>query len=237
MKRRIRRILICISLATIASIGILVALILYPQNLFADKIDYKNLRIYANGNIGDDYQPVFDKALELITDSELYEKMTFEVFLANNSLYKEIDTMVFGYAIARSIDNNVILRVDVNFRDNLLLGPKNRRNLAKTVAHELVHCLQLNRYGVLKFNPLFPPETWILEGYPEYIANRDERISTGYRLTDSIKKLREFEQKGSEWIETEPGQFDPLNYFKSRIMIEYLIDIKHMTYAEIIKVN
>lgn len=53
-------------------------------------------------------------------------------------------------------------------------------------------------------------------------------------MTDSIRKLREYEENGTEWIELAPGQFDPLSYYKGRVMVEYLIDIRKMTYDEIL---
>ncbi len=235
MKKKLKKLLIGILLTTFLLIGTLVTLILYPQVLFAKRTDYKNLRIYGNQELNDNYSVIFDNALKLINDAELFDdKLTFDIFLSNNSLYNIIDTKVFGLAMARSIDNNVILKVNVDFENNLLIGPKNKRNLTRTVAHELVHCLQINKYGILKFNPLFPPELWKLEGYPEYIANKEEINSADYRLTNSIKKLKEFEEKGNEWIEIESGQFDPLVYYKGRVMIEYLIDIRNMTYDQIL---
>lgn len=53
-------------------------------------------------------------------------------------------------------------------------------------------------------------------------------------MKNSIKKLFEFEKTGQYWIETEPGQLDALVYDKGQVMIEFLIDIKRLTYSEIL---
>ena len=55
----------------------------------------------------------------------------------------------------------------------------------------------------------------------------------GYDLKNSIKKLEEYEKAGTYWVETEPSQFDPLVYYKGRVMMEYLIDIKHLSFSQI----
>jgi hypothetical protein len=149
-------------------------------------------------------------------------------------MYNEIDTKLLGPAMARCVDDNILLKVQADFNKNVLIGGNSKRNLKKTIAHEAMHFYQMKKYGAMKFNPLNHPPTWKLEGYPEYIANQKDLKSSGYDLKNSIKKLKEFEKTGEYWIETEPGQLDPLVYYKGRVMIEYLIDIKHLTYSEIL---
>jgi hypothetical protein len=91
----------------------------------------------------------------------------------------------------------------------------------------------MKKIGMFKFNPIIHPPIWKMEGYPEYIANQKDLKSKAYNLENSIKKLKEFEEAGEYWVETEPGQLDPLVYYKGRVMIEYLIDIRHLTFSQI----
>ena len=234
MKKIIIRVILCTSLVSIISVGLLVTLILYPQNLFAKKTTYKNFAIYYNEEPANNCRVILNDALALTRNSELWEEgLTFDVFLANNSFYKKIDNKVFGPAIARSVDNNVVLLADVDFKNNVLVAPHNKRNLTKTIAHELVHCLQYHAYG-LKFNPIKHPPLWKLEGYPEYISRQQEIQLPTYDLRESINRLKDFERDNKEWVELEPQQYEPIIYYKGRLMIEFLMDIKKLSYHEIL---
>ena len=235
MKQLLKRILIRALLTTIPLLIALVGLILNPQVLFAQKVVYRDFTIYSNDKIPGNYQPTIDYAIELIKTSEIYEEnRQLNIFLCDGTMYNTIDTKLLGPAMARCVDDNILLKVRADFNNNVLVGVNNNRNLRKTIAHEAMHFYQMKKYGALKFNPLRHPPIWKLEGYPEYIANQKELKSNDYDLRKSIRRLIEFEKTGDHWIETEPGQFDPLVYYKGRIMIEYLIDVRHLTYSEIL---
>lgn len=235
MKKTLKRIAIGTVLTTIISVVTIVTLILNPQFLFAEKLVYGDFDIYSNNDIADSYQTTIDNAVELIRTSEIYEpNQRLDIFISHGTIFNEFDTKILGYALAKCIHNNIILKVEADFDKNILVGWNSKRNLKKTIAHEAMHFYQMKKYGFMKFNPFNHPPMWKLEGYPEYVANQSDLKSTNYRLTDSIIKLKEFESTGEYLIETEPGQFDPLVYFKGRVMMEYLIDIKGMTYSEIL---
>jgi hypothetical protein len=235
MRKILKRILIGTVLTTIISVVTIVTLILNPQILFAEKKVHGDFNIYSNNDIPDSYQTTIDNAVELIRTSEIYEpNQKLDIFISDGTIFNELDTKILGYALAKCIHNNIILKVEADFDKNILVGWNTKRNLKKTIAHEAMHFYQMKKYGVMKFNPFNHPPMWKLEGYPEYIANQADIKSVNYRLIDSITKLKEFEKTGENLIETEPGQLDPLVYFKGRVMMEYLIDIKRMTYSEIL---
>lgn len=212
-----------------------ISLILNPQILFAEKVVYKNFNIYSDSQISDTYKLAIDYAIEVIKTSEIYElDHQLDIFLCHGSFYNDFDTKLLGFAMAKSLHNNILLKVPVDFEKNILIGLNSNRNLKKTIAHEVIHFYQMNRYGMLRFNPVTPPPSWKGEGYPEYIAYQKDIKSEGYDLLESFKKIKEFEKTGEYWFPTEPGQLDPLVYYKGRVMIEYLIDIKGMTYTEIL---
>ena len=235
MKKILRRILIGTFLTVIPLLVALITLILNPQILFAEKAVYRDFTIYSNHKIPDNYKTTIDYAIELIKTSEIYKQnQPLNIFLCHGSMYNEIDTKLLGPAMARCVNDNILLKVPADFNKNVLIGSNSKRNLKKTIAHEAMHFYQMKKYGALKFNPLNHPPTWKLEGYPEYIANRKDLKSSDYGLKNSIKKLKEFEKTEEYWIETEPGQLDPLIYYKGRVMIEYLIDVKRLTYSKIL---
>ncbi|RXF66971.1 hypothetical protein [Arcticibacter tournemirensis] len=234
MKKHLKRILIGASMSLMAVFGFLIIFVLYPNNLFAKRTNYKGFKIYATTAIGN-YEKILDEAEMLVKRSELYDSnYTYDIFLTNETFYKDITFRLLGPAMARSIDNNVILNVKVDFKNDLLAGAKNKRDLSKTIAHEMVHCLQVNKYGLLKFNPLVHPPLWKLEGYAEYIACLEEISSSAYSFTETVRTLKDYQQKRLEWVESKPGHSDPIIYFKGRVMMEYLINKKGMSYDQIL---
>jgi uncharacterized protein YutE (UPF0331/DUF86 family) len=57
-------------------------------------------------------------------------------------------------------------------------------------------------------------------------------------LANEIKRFIELESKSKDGIvEVSEEHFMPAVYYKGRLMIEYLMDIKGMTYNEILKDN
>src|SRR6202012_515061 len=97
--------------------------------------------------------------------------------------------------------------------------------------------LQANKYGIWKFNPFRHPEFWKLEGYPEYIAKHNELSAGNYDLRSDIDRYIDLQKKATDfWISPEPGCCEaPDYYYKGRLMMEYLIDIKHLSYDQIVK--
>lgn len=81
------------------------------------------------------------------------------------------------------------------------------------------------------------PEPWKLEGYPEYISKKKEPSEKEYNLTSDIDRYVRLEKKATDnWISLEKdGCEAPNYYYKGKLMIEYLIDIKHLSYDQILK--
>ena len=48
----------------------LATVILYPQPLFANKVQYKQFNVYSNDKIGDEIKPILDTALSIVEKSE-----------------------------------------------------------------------------------------------------------------------------------------------------------------------
>ena len=105
------------------------------------------------------------------------------------------------------------------------------------IAHEMIHCLQAKKYGIMKFNPFKHPELWKLDGYPEYISRQTELSGKDYSLTSEIERYVNLEKKATDmWIlAEESGCEAPNYYYKGRLMMEYLMDIKNLSYDQILK--
>lgn len=219
----------------------LAATILYPQPLFAHKVEYKQFKVYSNDKVGDEIKPILDSAVSIVEKSELYDPTyKVDIFLAYNSFFNKVDDKVFGLGpSARAIDNNLVIKVKVDIGKNLAYATFHKPcqpGFAYLIAHEMVHCLQVHKYGILKFNPFSHPEMWKLEGYPEYIA-RQKSSDPDDSLKEDIKRFIEFNRKQTDiWVAVEEGGCEfPEVYYKGRLMTEYLINVKQLTYDQVLK--
>jgi len=210
MNKKFKRIFKRTLLTVFIMIAALVAIILFPQLLFANKMKYKKFKVCSNDTVSYDIGIVLDN-----------------------------DLLGIGPA-ARARLHNVIIKVRIDPKSNLAFPTFRKEceiNLTYLLAHEMIHCLQAKKYGIMKFNPFRHPEFWKLEGYPEYISRKSWLSSKDYSLTSEIERYVSLENKATDiWILTGEGGCEfPDYYFKGRLMIEYLMDIKHLSYDQILK--
>lgn len=244
MKKTIKRILAITSLTIIVAISGLATIILFPQPLFAYKMEHKQATVYSNEKINHDIISILDNALKLVEESELSNpNYKFDIFLCHNTLFNQIDNKVLGFGpSARATDNNITIKVRVNTGTDSFFPTFHKNcegSLTYLVAHEMIHCLQADKYGMMKFNPLRHPEMWKLEGYPEYISRQTKLKNKDYSLVSEIDRYVELDGKAKDiWILIEEGRCEaPKYYYKGRLMIEYLMDIKHLSYDHILNDN
>lgn len=229
-------------LAFLTGIVTIVVILLFPQRLFANKMHYKEFTVCSNNKIDDSIKIILDNAMNLVKKSELYDsKYNYNIILCNNSFYNKIDDKLLGAGpTARATINNVVIKVRIDPETNLAFPTFQKPcevNLTELIAHEMTHCLQANKYGLLKFNPFKHPEFWKLEGYPEYISKQREFSSKNYSLTSDIERYVALESKATGiWISAQEGGCEvPYYYYKGKLMMEYLIDVKHLSYDQILK--
>lgn len=241
MKKLFKRILQITLLTFVTTILTIVTIILFPQCLFANKLEYKNFKVYSNEKIGNDIKIILDNAIELVKKSEIYESnYRYNIVLCYNSFYNKLDSKLFGEGpTARSRLNDVIIKVRIEPKNNLAFPTFHKaceQNLTCLLVHEMTHCLQSYKYGFLEFNLLKHPELWKVEGYPEYVARKAELSKKGYSLTSQIERYVNLESKATDiWISGVDGGCEvPNYYYKGLLMIEYLIDIKHLSYGNIL---
>ncbi len=217
----------------------LVTLVLNPQGLFAHQMAYEEFTVYSNFKIEkSELQGVLDQALKTVAGSELYDPTyRYELFFSHQTLYNEIDNLIFNpYAAARPTDNNIIIKVKTDLQRKLAYTDRSEIDLAYMLIHEMIHCLQENKYGKLKFNPFSHPPMWKLEGYPEYVARRDLLEGAAYDFVAEIERYRAWEKeaKTDRWIWATATHIVPAIYLKGRLLTEYLLDIKGHTYEELL---
>jgi hypothetical protein len=242
MKKAVNRILKITLLTLSAGVLTIAAMVLFPQHLFAGKMTYGKFTVYANSKMDNSIKTVLDRALTLVERSELFDAgYTYNIIFCNNSFYNKFDDMVLGVGrTARATLKNVIVKVRIDPEHDLAFPTFHKacqENLSKVIAHEMIHCLQAHKYGILKFNPFRHPEFWKLEGYPEYIATYHELPDKGYGLSQEIARYINLRHKATGiWILSEEGGCEvPDYYYKGRLMMEYLMDIRHLSYDQILR--
>src|SRR5213075_2341790 len=113
-KKKIKRVLYWTLITILVFIAGLATIILYPQPLFANKLEYRQFRVYSNDKIGNEIHPVLDSVLSLVKHSEFYDSAyKVDIFFAYYTFFNKLDTKVFGEGpTARSIDNNLVIKVN-----------------------------------------------------------------------------------------------------------------------------
>lgn len=240
MKKIFKRIFKITLLALLAAILTIVTIVLFPQHLFANRLNYKNFMVYSNNKIESNIKTVLDNAITLIKKSELYDAdYKYNIILCYNTLYNKVDDKLLGNGpTARTTLNNIIVKVNINAEKNLAFPTFHNAcevNLTELLAHEMTHCLQANKYGILKFNPFKHPAFWKLEGYPEYVSKQAELSNKNYSLKEDIDKYAKLKKATNNiWIKEGDCEV-PDYYYRGKLLIKYLIDIKHLSYNQILK--
>jgi hypothetical protein len=182
-----------------------------------------------------------DNAMNLVKKSEINDSdYKYNIILCFHSFYNNIDDKLFGEGpAARARLNDVIIKIRVDPKNNLAFPTFHKActvNLTELLAHEMTHCLQSNNYGITKFNPFKHPEFWKLEGYPEYISRQRHLSCKDYNFSNDIDSYINIKGKANDiWILEEEGGCEvPDYYYKGRLMIQYLMDIRHFSYTEIL---
>jgi 23S rRNA A1618 N6-methylase RlmF len=200
MKKIFKRFVRITLLTILAGVLTTATIVLFPQQLIAKKICYKKFTIYSNENVDDNIKTVLDNASVLVKKSELYDSdYEYNIILCNNSFYNKIDDILLGVGrTARATLKNVIIKVKIDPKQDLALPTFHKaceEKLTIVIAHEMIHCLQASKYGILKFSPFKHPEFWKLEGYPEYISKQNELASKNYNLTSDVDRYLNLEVK------------------------------------------
>jgi hypothetical protein len=237
MKRIIKRTIGIVVLTVFVLFSGLVTIMLFPQPLFAHKLEYKKFNVYSDQAVGKNIEGILNDAYNLVEQSELQDKnYQYDIFFSLDNIYNRIEDLQGKGPAARATAGNIVFKVKVDIDNNKAFGLRSTMNLTELLAHEMIHCLQANKLGLWNMNQLNHPAYWKLEGYPEYISRQAKLKDKNYSLSNEIKRFIELESKSIDgFVEVSEEHFVPSIYYKGRLMVEYLMDIKGMTYAEILK--
>ncbi len=231
-------------LVLLLMLGLLIVFMLNPQIVYAKKHIYKQLTIYSKYKYPTDYDKILDKSLELVKQSELYKPdFKLDIFLndGNGASVKFVLKKLFRNAFAWGYHNNVVLNgvTDDSLKWIALNGYN--RNLARTIAHEMIHCYEVNKLGLFHSRPFVNIPDWKWEGYPEYISYRSSINDEKKVLTDAITKYLLNKDKSDfsrALVNTDEGEsFAGKDYYRFWIEVKYLFDVRKFNFDDLLKTS
>ena len=198
------------------------ALLVYPQALFANRVTSGNITLYSREPLPPSAVAILARAEALASSSELAEpNLRKRIFICNSpGLYRLFaPTAADSFADSMLVTDNIfVAAADFSTDISRSSAPNyNTRSLSGTLAHEITHNLVRHRLGL--FRALRLPN-WIAEGYPDYVAHESSfPESVGLRLVAS-------------------GGRDPspsFDYFLYRQMVRHLIEDKHLSFTQLVE--
>jgi hypothetical protein len=212
---------------------LLLIYILNPGISYSHKTAQNNSIIFYNTSLAPELNSELDQATILLKTSELYDpELHFQICLNDGNKYPALMRMIRGEAFAWGFYNKVVLQGNAHYDSNYVELNGYTWNLTQLLAHEMVHCMQFNKYGFWKSNPIADIPEWKWEGYPEYIARQNQGPKN---LVTNIDRLAETKKiKNKDWIVFDDHTGTIIPYYEHWLLVKYCIDIKAMSYQEVL---
>ena len=236
MKQQIKKWTLRLTATGLLIAGLLLIIILNPILIYAHKTTHKIFSIYHNKTISPSLISTLDQATLLLETSEFYNNnLKFDICLNDGATYPTIIKTIRGQAFAWGFYDKVVMQGTMNCKANFVELNGYKWNLTQLLAHEMTHCLQFDKLGLIQSNPIANIPTWKWEGYAEYVArqNADQK--------DLSKNIKRFIATGkNNWeIKFADGTITPREYYSYWILVQYCLDVKNMSYQQLLteKIN
>jgi len=215
-------------------VGLLVTFMLSPMLLYAHKTVVGNYSVYHNMPLNNGFLHRLGQADAIIKSSELYDPaLKMDICLKDGAPYPALVEKVMGKDLLTSFYNKMVFTGNViNYQENYIELDGHKWNLAEMIAHAGVHCLEFNKYGLFKANPLGKHPAWKWEGYPEYIARQDTGAAN---LQKGIATLLQAGQATNTGWMMLPDKTEVLTvYFQYRLLVQYCMEVKRMSFVQLL---
>jgi hypothetical protein len=161
----------------------------------------------------------------------LYEHpLKLDICLNDGSRYPDLIRAIRGPAFAWGFYDKVVLQCALNCAENYVELNGYKWNLTQLLAHEMTHCLQYERLGLMHSKPIRNIANWKWEGYAEYVSRQGLAQN---KLKDRLQQF--YESDTAAWAITfEDGTISSREYFRYWNMVEYCLEIKQMSYQKLL---
>lgn len=231
MKRQMKKWTIRLTATALLTGGLLLIIILNPILTYASKTTHNNYTIFHNKILDPTLLTKIDLVTEYLKVSEFYNsKLHLDICLNDGSKYPKLIRTLRGQAFAWGFYDKVVMQGNANFKDNYVELNGYKWNLTQLLVHEMTHCLQFDKLGFWKSKPNASIPNWKWEGYAEYVSrqNTDQKD-----LSKNIERLIATNEIYWE-IKFADSTIAPREYYDNWTLIQYCMDIKKMTYKQIL---
>lgn len=223
------------------SLLIWIMFLLNPGLSYANKTQFNYVTVYHNQDLSDHAEIIINEAITIIKRSDLFEEGTSIQFCLNDDeLYPSLHPFA-GQPLAYAMLNKTIIKnCKISFEDNVVetqweVNENELRtfNLTWLLAHEFTHNLQYQANAGYVMETTLGKLNWKLEGHAEYIAREFKEDG---RLQEKIDRYLTEENKkhiGLPVFEYKDGTKQILSYYKYAVVIQYLMEINQLDFAQI----
>ncbi|HOZ51991.1 MAG TPA: hypothetical protein PLU17_09050 [Chitinophagaceae bacterium] len=231
MKQHIKKWTIRLTFTALLIGAILLFIILNPILTYAHQTTYNNYIIYHNQPLDPTIKKQLNEVTHYLKKSEYYNPdLKLDICLNDGSYYPTLIKLLRGQAFAWGFYDKVVLQGTANFKKNYIELHGYKWNSTELLAHEMTHCLQFDKLGLWKSNPIANIPNWKWEGYAEYIARQ---VDDKKDLSKNIEHFVTSDENKWELIFAD-STISPRTYFDNWNLVQYCIDIKKMTYQELV---
>ncbi|MDX2136107.1 MAG: hypothetical protein SFV52_15085 [Saprospiraceae bacterium] len=231
MKQKVIKWASRVTAAVLCIAGGLLIMVLNPALMYAHQTSYPTYNLFHHQALDPAFILQVEQAVTLLQASEWYDPaFQLDICLNDGSPYPRLIEALLGRAFAHGFYNKVVIHGTVYARDYYVEVNEFKWDLTQLLAHEMTHCFQFHALGFWHANPVAGIPNWKWEGYAEYISRQSPHQK------DLIHNLnRAALADSSRWELTfEDRTIAPREYYDSWTMLQYCIDIQHMSYQQVL---
>ena len=235
-KRPIRKWLARSAGAALLVLSIPVTVLLNPSLVYAHRTVHGRFTVYHASPLDPAFRDRLDRMVLDLDRCELADPtLEIEICLNDGSRYPQVCRLFFPTSFASSFSNKMLLMGTVDWKTNrATYHPDTNWNLEQLLAHESVHCLQLNTFGAWKATSfsIYGP-AWKWEGYAEYVARQNEHQKD---LPANIRRLQDAEATANHprRIRFADGTDVSAAYYRHWLLVLYCLDVKKLTFRQLL---
>lgn len=231
MNKKIKKWTLRITATVLFIGGLLLALILSPSLTYAHETAYHHFTIYHHSTLEYRFLIHLDEAETLVKESEIYDpELKLDICLNDGSVYPGILQTFLEPAFAWGFYDKVLLNGTLNCEKNFVELNGYRWNLTQLLAHEMIHCYQVEKFGFFHSKPFADIPNWKWEGYAEYVSRQSDDQK------DLFTAIQKYLQSNKDvWeITYKDGTITSRQYYLYWIMVKYCLDVKLLSYNQLL---
>jgi hypothetical protein len=228
-RKRIFKWLLGAGLLLLVLLACFITAILNPGLFYRYKTTVGIHQVYSDHPVDPSFRGRLQQATALTGQSILRDTSFRMDICLDGRTYPAIMQQLFGDAFAWGFYNKVVIHGEINSAAN---RHESGWNLVQLLAHEMSHCLQFNRYGLFKSNPVAGYPFWKWEGFPEYVARQAPGAAD---LRANIDWVQTSVDPGDHWILNGDGSRTSRAYYKNWLLVQYAVDVRNMNYDQLLR--